>query len=133
MIYKFVHTLKIQIPKIGAIFVQLDEKIAPNTVRLIMQNLPFTTKLHIWGQEIYSDPIPVTIPEENSKDTVDLYDVAFWPPGNAICLFFGPTPSSTQNQIKPYSAVNVIGKIKDPDMGILQKIHDGTKAAFIVA
>jgi hypothetical protein len=109
---------------------ELDENLAPKTVRSIIDLLPITVPIHVWGEEIYTDPIPVKVSSENSKDVVDLYDVAYWPPGNAICLFFGPTPMGTKDEIKPYSPVNVIGKIKETDKNLLKNIKDGTKVRF---
>ncbi|MEM3006486.1 MAG: cyclophilin-like fold protein [Candidatus Nitrosotenuis sp.] len=122
--------IRVEISKTDNMLLELDEKIAPKTVSLFLKNLSFQTKLNVWGEEIYTDPTPIKADEENAKSTVDLFDVAYWPPGNAICLFYGPTPISTKNQIKPYSAVNVIGKIKNPDKTILSKIVAGTKATF---
>ncbi|HWP78354.1 MAG: cyclophilin-like fold protein [Thermoproteota archaeon] len=118
--------LVVEIPKVDNIILELDDS---DTSRLILQSLPFTVKINVWGKEIYTEPIPVKAEEENAKDVVELYDVAFWPPGQALCLFFGPTPLSP-TQIKPYSPVNVIGKIKNPDKTILSKIAAGTKATF---
>ena len=69
--------------------------------------------------------------EENSREIVDLYDVAYWPTGKAICLFYGPTPIGTSDKITPASPVNIIGKIISPNKMIL---HDasGQKATFIL-
>lgn len=113
-----------EIPKIDNITLELDDS---NTAKLVLQNLPFTVKINVWGKEIYTEPIPVKAEEENAKSVVELFDVAYWPPGQALCLFYGPTPLST-DVIKPYSPVNVIGKIKNPDENILSKIKDGMKA-----
>lgn len=121
--------LVVEIPKAENIFLELDETIAAKTVGLLIKNLPFKVGLNVWGDEIYTDPTPVKTGEENAKSIVELFDVAYWPPGNAICLFYGPTPLSS-TQIKPYSPVNVIGKIKNPDKTILSKIVAGTKATF---
>lgn len=121
--------LVVEIPKADNIFLELDEAVAPKTVDALVMNLPFKVGLNVWGDEIYTDPTPIKIGKENAKSVVSLYDVAYWPPGNAICLFYGPTPLST-TQIKPYSPVNVIGKIKNPDKTILSKIVAGTKATF---
>lgn len=57
-----------------------------------IKNLPFSLTLNVWGDEIYTDESPIDIPEENAKSSVSLYDVAYWPTGKAICMFFGPTP-----------------------------------------
>ena len=61
---------------------------------------------------------------------MELNDVAYWPTGKAICLFFGPTPIGKKGEIKPYSPVNVIGKILKPDKYILKKISNATKVTF---
>ena len=61
---------------------------------------------------------------------LNLNDVAYWPSGKAICLFFGPTPIGKKGEIKPYSPVNVVGKITDPDKSILENFTDGTKISF---
>lgn len=90
---------------------QLDESAAPNTVNRIIEKLPIKVKINRWGEELYSDPMPVKADPENAKSTVNRMDVAYWPDGDALCLFFGPTPISKGEEIKPYSPVNVIGKI----------------------
>ena len=109
---------------------ELDEDLAPKTVRSILDSLPIVIPIHVWGEELYTDPIQVKVPSENSSDLVELYDVAFWPPGNAICLFFGPTPIGKKGEIKPYSPVNVIGKIKETGKNLLKNVKDGDKIRF---
>jgi hypothetical protein len=53
---------------------------------------------------------------EGDRETVDLGDVGFWPPGRALCLFYGPTPMSGPGEIRPASAVIVLGKLEgDPE------------------
>ena len=63
-------------------------------------------------EEIYSSAIPVKAGEKNAKSRVELYDVAYWPEGSALCFFFSPTPISRKSEILPHSPVNVIGMIK---------------------
>ena len=41
-------------------------------------------------------------------------DVAYWPGGKTLYLFFGPTPISKDGKILAYSPVNIVGKIIDP-------------------
>ena len=65
-----------------------------------------------------------------TKPVVELNDVAYWPTGKAICLFFGPTPIGKKGEIKPYSPVNVIGKILNPDKSVLKKITNGLEGTF---
>jgi len=80
------------------------------TAELIYNSLPIEAKGSFWGDEIYFS-IPVKAEPENPKEVVELGDLGYWPPGNAFCIFFGPTPASSGDEIRPASEVNVIGKI----------------------
>jgi len=81
------------------------------TAEAIWDALPMNGRVNTWGDEIYFG-IPVSAGEENGKEVVELGDIAYWPPGSAFCIFFGPTPASTGDEIRPASAVNVVGKVK---------------------
>ena len=120
----------VSIPELQNIIIELDDTASPKTSASLLKSLPFSVTAHIWGEEIYTDESPITQPEENAKDLVNLNDVAYWPNGKAICLFFGPTPIGKKGEIKPYSPVNVIGKIINPDKSILSKMNEGTKITF---
>ena len=81
------------------------------TAEALWNALPLESICNLWGDEIY-----FTIPlshdlEPDARETVEAGDLGFWPQGPAFCIFFGPTPISTGNEIKPASAVNVFGKI----------------------
>jgi hypothetical protein len=119
----------IDIPQNASLNIELDSLIAPNTVKAILDSLPLSVIVHVWGEELYTDPISVVVKEENSKPLVDLLDVAYWPPGKAICLFFGPTPIGKNGEIRPYSPVNIIGKIISKDVKIPINV-DGKKITF---
>ena len=80
------------------------------TAGVIWDALPITARGSTWGDEIYFG-IPVSAGEENGKEVVEMGDIAYWPPGSAFCIFFGPTPASRGNEIRPASAVNVVGKV----------------------
>lgn len=125
MLYK----ITIFLPNDKSLEAELDDSIAPNTVKAIIDNLPISATMHVWGEELYTDPIPVSIKEENSIPLVNLLDIAYWPPGQAMCLFFGPTPIGNKGEIKPYSPVNVIGKIISKDVKIPINL-DGKKITF---
>jgi len=92
----------------------LDDNPFTETIRRIIQKLPITTNINKWGEELYTDDIKIGTDYEISdlKQEVNKFDVAFWPEGGAICLFFGPTPISKGGKILAYSPVQVIGKIK---------------------
>jgi len=124
------HKIEIVIPQLKNIEIELDDSNSPNTVKKFVENLPFTVDLNLWGDEIYTEESPIQEKEENAKPLVELNDVAYWPTGKAICLFYGPTPIGKKGEIKPYSPVNVVGKILKPDKSILRKISDGSEATF---
>jgi len=112
------------------ITIELDDTNSPKTCISFLKSLPIFSHSAHWGEEIYTDESPIIQSEENAKDLVNLNDVAYWPSGKAICLFFGPTPIGKKGEIKPYSPVNVIGKIMDPDKNILSKMIEGTVITF---
>ena len=81
------------------------------TADAIWGALPLSIAGQTWGDEIYFG-IPVTAAPENPRETVDMGDLAYWPPGSAFCIFFGPTPMSRGSEIRPASAVNVFGRVR---------------------
>jgi uncharacterized protein len=89
-------------------------------------------KINRWGDELYTDKTPIIAQKENAKAVVNLLDVAYWPEGSALCLFYGPTPiSKSKNEILPYSPVNVVGKIISKD-NILDSIKRSYHLLFII-
>tara|TARA_B100001964_G_C14040147_1_gene512275 strand:+ start:336 stop:719 length:384 start_codon:yes stop_codon:yes gene_type:complete len=91
------------------------------TANQLWESLPITGRVQIWGDEIYFS-IPVNVEEElDSQETVRAGTVAYWPPGSALCLFWGPTPVSAPGEIRPASAVNVVG-ILDNDPTLLAQV-----------
>ena len=108
---------------------ELDDANSPKSVLEFIEKLPFAVDLNVWGDEIYTSESPISQPEENAKTPVELNDVAYWPQGKAICLFFGPTPIGNPGEITPASPVNILGKIISPDKTILNDA-DGTSAIF---
>lgn len=122
------HTVHVDVDS-SKIILELDDSSSPKTVSEFIKKLPFTVDLNVWGDEIYSSKSPISQPEENAKSPVDLYDVAYWPTGKAICLFYGPTPIGKPGEITPASPVNIIGKVVSTDKSVLE-VADGTKATF---
>ena len=118
------------IPELQNIIIELDDTDSPKTCTSLLKSLPFSVNAHIWGEEIYTDESPITQPEENAKGLVNLNDVAYWTSGKAICLFFGPTPIGKSGEIKPYSPVNIIGKIINADKSVIKNFKEGTKITF---
>ena len=123
------YLVNVTLPNDKVIPLELDDVHSPKTVSQFIEKLPFTVDLNVWGDEIYTSESPISQPEENAKTPVELNDVAYWPQGKAICLFFGPTPIGNPGEITPASPVNILGKIISPDKTILNDA-DGTSAIF---
>ena len=87
------YEILIEIPKQENITLELDDKLAPQTVKSLLEKLPFTVSVNLWGDEIYTDETPIKMDLENSKPLVQLNDVAYWPTGKAICLFLWSNPN----------------------------------------
>lgn len=83
-----------------------------STAKKIAAALPINATFNTWGDEIYF-AIPVSAElDEKAREVVTIGDLGFWPPGRAFCIFFGQTPMSKPGEIRPASAVNIIGKVK---------------------
>jgi len=81
-----------------------------DTAQAIWDALPIEARGNLWGDEIYFS-IPVKIEPESIQDVVERGDLAYWGPGSAFCIFYGPTPASRGNEVRPASPVGVFGKI----------------------
>ena len=98
------------------------------TAEAIWKALPIQARANTWGDEIYFS-IPVKMAEDNAQSVVNLGDVGYWPPGNAFCIFFGPTPMSQGNEIRPASPVNVVGRVEG-DARAFRRVASGAKVAL---
>ncbi len=98
------------------------------TAQLILDALPIKASANTWGDEIYFG-IDVTTGEEDAQPVVELGDLAYWPPGHAFCIFFGRTPASHGDEIRPASPVNVFGKLLG-DPKEFKKVPSGTSVVI---
>lgn len=105
--------------KVGA---SLDDS---ETAKKIWEALPIESRVNTWGDEIYFS-IPVNVGLENAKEVVSEGDLGYWPPGNAFCIFFGLTPASQGDEIRPASPVNIFGKVIG-DSKVFKKVRSGKK------
>lgn len=92
------------------------------TARSIIDALPFDLPFNTWGNEIYF-AIPVKIDAPGEQEFVEIGDLAFWPPGQAFCIFYGATPVSTDERPRAASEVIVFGAI-DGDATVLKNVKD---------
>lgn len=93
------------------------------TATKVFEALPVNSMVNTWGDEIYFT-IPVAAKPEDVREVVNFGDIAYWPPGKAMCIFFGKTPISKGDEIRPASPVNIIGGIEG-DLKSLKKVRDG--------
>ena len=95
------------------------------TADAIWDALPIEAQINTWGEEIYFD-IPVYLDQaDDARETVDMGNLGYWPTGHAFCIFFGPTPVSRGNEIRPASAVNVFGQV-DGDATVFTTAESGS-------
>jgi hypothetical protein len=96
-----------------------------STAQAIWEALPVKGRVNLWGDEIYFS-IPLSLKLEAGQELVSIGDLGYWPDGNAFCIFFGPTPVSQGDEIRPASPVTVFGKVIG-DATIFKKVAAGTK------
>jgi hypothetical protein len=70
--------------------------------RAVAAALPLSTRMSRWGEEYYGSV---------GWELMEVGEMAFWPPGKALCIFFGRTPASTDERPKAASAVLPIGRV----------------------
>ncbi len=79
--------------------------------RVIASSLPLTAEMSRWGEEYYGS-VGIDIPEDGTeRDIMEIGEIAYWPPGRALCIFFGRTPASTDERPKAASPVLPIGRV----------------------
>ena len=90
----------------------------------IWEALPLSGSVNVWGDEIYFE-IPVSLKEvSDAQQEVEVGTLAYWPPGSALCVFFGKTPGSTSDKPKAYSPVNILGLV-DGDSKVFKIVEAG--------
>ncbi|MDZ7701127.1 MAG: cyclophilin-like family protein [Halobacteriales archaeon] len=87
----------------------------PETRAAVEAALPLSGEAARWGDELYFST-PVDVPAEDAGAEVPVGAVAYWPQGNALCLFWGPTPASVGDEPRAASPVNVVALLDDPTL-----------------
>jgi len=106
----------------GFVEAELVDQVSPRTYAAFLSKIPFESTASVWGDEIYFET-PITTKTENGKTEMEIGDIAYWPPGRAMCLFFGPTPASKGSSPVAASPVNLIGKITK-NIQLLHNVQD---------
>lgn len=97
---------------------------SPGTRAAVADALPLSGDATRWGDELYFR-VPVEAGAENAREVVEAGTVAYWPQGPALCLFWGPTPASTDEQPRAASPVNVLARVED--VGPLAGVEGGAR------
>jgi hypothetical protein len=93
------------------------------TAEALWHALPLQAQANRWGDELYFSVLFQVPLETDARAIVQAGDVAYWPDGPALCLFFGPTPVSRPGEIRAASAVNICGTIRG-DSAALRQVAD---------
>jgi hypothetical protein len=101
--------------KIGTLELPAELNESPTAKKLISL-LPLEFSMSRWGDEYYGDCGIKTVVSQDARDVMEVGELAVWPTGNALCIFFGPTPASKGDEPRAVSPVNPVGKLLDnPD------------------
>ena len=123
--------LKIRFDSGEEIVIGLRDDATP-TVAKLKDSVPFSASVNRWGDEVYFDT-PVSAPlEDDARALMDVGEVAYWPDGSALAIFFGRTPVSTDDRPRAYSPCNIVGKIRG-DPTLLKAVQTGAVAEVTLA
>ena len=81
------------------------------SAKALIKMLPLKFRMSRWGDEYYGDCGLDVEEEPQARTLMEVGELAVWPPGSALCIFFGPTPASTGDQPIAASKVNPIGRV----------------------
>lgn len=96
------------------------------TVSRLLENLPFESIARRWGDEIYFEAPFHSVIETDARAEMNPGDLAYWPDGDAIAVFFGPTPASRDARPVAYSPCNIVGVVQG-ELGALKGVRAGTE------
>lgn len=85
----------------------------PATREAVAAALPLSGHATRWGDELYFR-VPVDVGPEDAVAVVPRGAVAYWPAGNTLCLFWGPTPASESDEPRAAEPVNMVARVHDP-------------------
>lgn len=83
------------------------------TGQAVADALPLEGSASRWGDEYYWSIGINAATSEDARTTFGVGELGYWPPGDAFCIFFGPTPASSGDEPVMANAGNPIGWITD--------------------
>jgi len=109
--------IKFTIEEVGQAEGELIRHLAPRTVDAIAKRLPIEGRAALWKEEVYFE-MHVKMGTEKAEPTVEKGAIAYWPMGNALCIFYGES--------QPYSPVNIVGQVTK-NLELFRRVKSGTK------
>lgn len=96
------------------------------TAENIYRTLPIEAEVARWGDEIYFSISATEDAGDAKRDEMQVGELAFWPPGKAFCIFWGPTPASKGDEPRAASPVVPIGTLAG-DFSRISETEDSQK------
>jgi len=96
--------------KIGELKLSAELNDSPSAEKIKLL-LPLEFSMSGWGDEYYGNCGIDAELSQDARDVMEVGELAVWPAGNALCIFFGPTPVSMGNEPRAISPVNPVGKL----------------------
>jgi hypothetical protein len=82
-----------------------------SAARALAQALPLKVRMSRWGEEYYGNCGLALAADAGARELMEVGEIAYWPPGSALCFFFGPTPASTDERPRAASPVLPLGRL----------------------
>ena len=83
------------------------------SAQALAARLPLEISLSRWGDEYYgSIGTPLQGISGPTQEVMAVGDLAYWEPGAAFCLFFGPTPLSSGEEPVAAGPVHLVGGVQ---------------------
>lgn len=87
--------------------------------------LPVEGRAARWGEEFYFRvPAMLADREDDAREVMEVGEIGYWVEGQAIAVFFGPTPASRADEPRAIAPVNVLGAI-ERNAESLSRLPDG--------
>jgi len=88
----------------------------------VLDEAPFESTASVWGDEVYFET-PVDVAPEETETVVDVGTVAYWHEGNSLCVFWGPTPASVNDEPRAAGPVAPVGHTESAEQ--LSSVNPG--------
>lgn len=95
------------------------------TVDALWMLLPVEGRAARWGEEFYFRvPAMMADREDDARDVMAVGEIGYWVEGQAVAIFFGPTPASREGEPRAVVPVNLLGAI-ERNAEALTRLPDG--------